>query len=62
MVPLDSLTLKKLDLDTKIVILSALMQKFMVKEVFAQNGGKCNAFGYVSLKHFTTTKVFWQKQ
>ena len=37
-----------MDLDTKIVILSALVQKVMVKDIVFHNGGQRNAFEYIT--------------
>ena len=42
------LDLKNIDLDTKIVILSALVQKFMVKDISLHNGGQRNMFVYIT--------------
>ena len=39
--------LKNIDLDTKIVILSALVQMLWLKVVFLQNGCERNAFAYI---------------
>ena len=50
------LGLKNIDLDIKIVILSALSSKVMVKDIFLQNGGQHNAFAYVS--HSNCSKCF----
>ena len=42
------LDLKNIELDTKIIILSALSSKVKVKDFFLHNGNQCNAFMYTT--------------
>ena len=57
MAPSDSLTSKNIDLDAKIVIVSALVQKLWSKTSFLHNGGQCN----VRVRHtFILFKIFFR--